>query len=273
MTEVISLHSSRGGTGKTVIGVNLAALLASKGLNVTLVDLDFRAPSLYHTFRPYVEPPSFWVNDYLNLHCEPDDFLVGVGKALNLKGNLLLGFANPHTRAIEDMLGKSRSWEATALKRLFDLKRFLGQNLNNDVCLCDTSPGIHYSSLNAMMYSDHIVFVSTSDPLEIEQIANMLEEYNDVFEGKTSILLNKAFPETSCLHHREQEEQTSRLLADVKIPLIGTMPCYCDVLTTQTRLLMFEKRGHPFFSRLEEVARVLISDQKNERERQAIPAK
>jgi len=273
MTEVISLHSSRGGTGKTVIGVNLAALLASKGLNVTLVDLDFRAPSLYHTFRPYVEPPSFWVNDYLNLHCEPDDFLVGVGKALNLKGDLLIGFANPHTRAIEDMLGKSRSWEATALKRLFDLKTFLAQNLNNDVCLCDTSPGIHYSSLNAMLYSDHIVFVSTSDPLEMEQVANMLEEYNDVFEDKTSILLNKAFPETSCLCDRGQEEQAIRLLADIKIPLIGMIPCYCDVLTTQTRLLMFEKRGHPFFGRLEEVARILISEQKNKKERQAIPAK
>ena len=262
MTEVISLHSSRGGTGKTIIGVNLAALLARKGFNVTLVDLDFRAPSLYHTFRPYVERPSFWVNDYLNLRCEPNDFIVRVDKVLNLEGSLLIGFANPSIRAIEDMLGKSRSWEARALKRLFDLKRFLVQNLDNDLCLCDTSPGIHYSSLNAVMYSDHIVFVSTSDPLELEQVANILKEYNEVFEGKTSILLNKVFPETNCPSDERQDEFADKISANIKNPIVGMIPCYCDVLTTPTRLLVIEKPNHPFLNKLERVAQKLIGEKK-----------
>ncbi len=49
--KVISLHSSRGGTGKTIIATNLAAIYAKRGLNIALLDLDFRAPVSELCFR------------------------------------------------------------------------------------------------------------------------------------------------------------------------------------------------------------------------------
>ena len=48
--KVIALHSSRGGTGKTTIATNLAVDYAREGMNVALLDLDFRAPSLFGVF-------------------------------------------------------------------------------------------------------------------------------------------------------------------------------------------------------------------------------
>jgi len=154
MSKTVSLHSLRGGTGKTVVGVNLAVMLAKKGLDVALLDLDFRAPSLYHVFKQHVGEPPFWVNDYLNGRCKPDDLLIGVNSVFNSKGNLSVGFADPRFAALEDMLGKSGSWQTRALDKLFRLKKFLAGNLNVDLCICDTSLGIHYSSLNAMVHSD-----------------------------------------------------------------------------------------------------------------------
>src|SRR5919198_4368750 len=62
MASCIAFHSYKGGTGKTTIAANLAALLAKKGYRVLLADLDVYAPSLYVYFRIN---PKKWINDYL----------------------------------------------------------------------------------------------------------------------------------------------------------------------------------------------------------------
>ena len=46
MTRSIVFHSYKGGTGKTTIAANFAALLTKKGYRVFLLDLDVYAPSL-----------------------------------------------------------------------------------------------------------------------------------------------------------------------------------------------------------------------------------
>ncbi|MCX6644506.1 MAG: P-loop NTPase, partial [Candidatus Bathyarchaeota archaeon] len=47
MSKIIAVHSYKGGTGKTLLSVNLAATLAKNGKKVCIFDLDFRAPSLF----------------------------------------------------------------------------------------------------------------------------------------------------------------------------------------------------------------------------------
>ena len=57
MRKIIAIHSSRGGTGKTTIAANLTATFAQGGLNITLLDLDFRAPSLFGVFSKGIKKP------------------------------------------------------------------------------------------------------------------------------------------------------------------------------------------------------------------------
>ena len=74
--KCISIHSSRGGTGKSLLATNLAVLYAKKGLNVALLDLDFRAPSLEGIFSKAIpNPVDCWLNDYLNGRCSPQHAL------------------------------------------------------------------------------------------------------------------------------------------------------------------------------------------------------
>ncbi len=50
MTRSIAFHSYKGGTGKSTIGSNMAALMAMRGLKVVLLDLDVYAPKLTRIF-------------------------------------------------------------------------------------------------------------------------------------------------------------------------------------------------------------------------------
>src|SRR3954453_9896974 len=80
MASCIAFHSYKGGTGKTTIAANLAALLAKKGYRVFLLDLDVYAPSLQSYFDI---DPKRWINDFLNGTAEVGDIIMDVTSAID----------------------------------------------------------------------------------------------------------------------------------------------------------------------------------------------
>jgi len=50
MAKIISIHSFRGGTGKSNVTANLAMLLAQSGRRVGVVDTDLQSPGLHVLF-------------------------------------------------------------------------------------------------------------------------------------------------------------------------------------------------------------------------------
>jgi septum site-determining protein MinD len=266
--KVMAIHSSRGGTGKTVIATNLAAIYALKGLNVALLDLDFRAPSLVDVFSKGIkEPVGRWLNDFLDGRCKAEQALIDVSEAYGLKGKLLLGLANPAVEAIRSIMEKSRAWEVTAVKRLFSLQSTLFEDMDIDYCILDTSPGVQYASVNAVVSSDLSVVVATPDSLELKGLENMLAELYDAFSKRTVVLVNKVFPETRVLSSDKQENLIDRMEKLLKHHIIGIIPCYCDVLQAKrTSLLAVDKPYHPFLRNLEEIAEKLESIEEANRE-------
>jgi septum site-determining protein MinD len=115
MAKIIAIHSYKGGTGKTLLSLNLAALYANRGKSVCLFDLDFRAPSLQSILK--AKNTEYWINDYLNGVCDIKKVLVDLSKTYAKRGKLLVGFANPSTEAIREMSAKDRKWEMKALGR------------------------------------------------------------------------------------------------------------------------------------------------------------
>ena len=123
MSKIIAVHSYKGGTGKTLLSVNLAATFAKAGKKVCVFDLDFRAPSLFAILK--AENAEFWFNDYLNNTCEAENVLVDLSSRVGGSGKFYAGLANPATEAIRDMSSKDRKWEMRALGRLLALKESL----------------------------------------------------------------------------------------------------------------------------------------------------
>jgi len=257
-TKTISIHSSRGGTGKSVIATNLAVILANRGSKVALLDLDFRAPSLAMAFSEAIKiPVKCWLNDFLNSKCTAEQIFTDVSGKYNLKGKLLIGLANPAMDAMRDVMEKSRSWEVTAVKKLFSLISTIN-DMHVDYCISDTSPGMQYSSINAIVSSDISLIVTTLDSLDLKGTEDMLTELYDALDKKVEVLVNKSSPETRIKSNKKNGKLADKLEKILKHPIIGVIPCYCDVLQTErTTILALEKPNHPFIQDLVKIAEKL----------------
>jgi len=252
MGKIIALHSYKGGTGKTLLSINLAATYVKKGSNVCLLDLDFRAPSLHAVFK--ANKSEYWLNDYLNGVCEIDKVLIDVTQEHGRSGKFLVGLANPTTEAIREMSAKDRKWEMRALGRLLSLKTSLLNDMHLDKVILDTSPGLQYSSINAIVSADIVLVVTSLDTSDIQGTQRMTRELYDLFDKKTGILMNKVPAEI--LSSKKEKEKFYKHFNDLhKLPILDAVPCFCDVLRAGgTYIFSEEKPQHPFTEILDKLA-------------------
>ncbi len=244
MSRIVAIHSSRGGVGKTLIAVNLAAAYARKGKNVFLVDLDFRAPSLFTILA--AERPKFWINDFLNGRCKLEEAMVDITDRRGTRGKFLVGFADASLDSIRDMASKDRRWEMEALRNLLSMRR-----LPVDYVIFDTSPGVLYSSVNAVACSDSVIVVTTPDVLGVSSTKRMVEELYRAFGKKTYIFLNRSLPEDQW----EEPASNNFPASELPAPVLAVSPCYCDMLNVSRReIYTLEKSGHAFSKKIYEVA-------------------
>ncbi|MEM1563074.1 MAG: MinD/ParA family protein [Candidatus Bathyarchaeia archaeon] len=251
MGKIVAIHSYKGGTGKTLLSINLAVTFAKQGKKVSLLDLDFRAPSLAPLLK--VEKVEYWLNDYLNGVCEIEKVLIDLSGKIANTGKFFVGLANPSVEAIRDMSSKDRKWEMRALGRLLSLRNTLLDAKGFDYIVFDTSPGLQYSSINAIVSADVVIVASTLDNSDVEGTRRMLRELYDLFEKKTEIVLNKILYDDSL---RSGKEKLQDLVKETyQAPLLGVIPCFCDISRAEGKIIfVHEKPDHPFTKILGEMA-------------------
>ncbi|UCE96043.1 MAG: MinD/ParA family protein [Candidatus Bathyarchaeota archaeon] len=252
MGKIIAVHSYKGGTGKTLFSVNLAAAYARQDKKVCVLDMDFRAPSLHSIYG--LDGSEYWLNDYLNGACEINKVLIDYTSQCKCDGTMFIGLANPTTEALRDMSSKDRKWEMRALGRLLSLKHALLNDMELDYLLFDTSPGLQYSSINAIVSADLVLVVSTMDASDIQGTKRMTHELYDLFEKKTGILMNKV-PIEFLATPVERESVYKRFENTHTLPVLKVIPCYCDVLRAGgTKIFTRDEPKHPFSKHVEEIA-------------------
>jgi MinD-like ATPase involved in chromosome partitioning or flagellar assembly len=251
MGKIIAVHSYKGGTGKTLLSVNLAATFAKHGKKVCLFDLDFRAPSLFAVLK--MDNVTCWMNDYLNGTCDINKVLTDISGRIQNEGKLFVGLANPATEAIRDMSAKDRKWEMKALGRLLSLRNSIIEDRGFDYIIFDTSPGLQYSSINAIVTADLVVVATTGDRSDVDGTRRMLRELYNLFEKKTGLVLNKVLDSTSKF---KKEEMQQKVLQTYQVPLLGLVPCFCDILRAEGGVIFAQdKPDHPFTKILDEVTK------------------
>lgn len=239
---IIALHSFKGGTGKSILALNLASTFAKMGKKICLVELDFSAPSFFTTFK---NDHNRWMNDYLNKACKIETVLTDCSTEDMKKGRFFVGLADPSIEAIRDMASKDRKWEIEALGRLLSLKDYLTKEMLFDYVFFDTSPGLQYSSINAIVASDVVLIVSSTDKSDVEGTRRMIEDFYEIFQKKTALIVNK-MPFEHVYPDGFGEHQPR---------LLGRIPCSCDVGRVRIEgLFAPENPDHEFNRKLKEIA-------------------
>ena len=257
MGKIVAIHSYKGGTGKTLLSVNLATLYANRGKGVALLDLDFRAPSLQAILK--VQNSEYWINDYLNGVCDVRKAVVDLSQTYAKRGRLLVGLANPSTEAIREMTAKDRKWEMKALGRLLSLKTSLLGDMGMDYVIFDTSPGLQYSSINAIVSADVVLVVSGTDISDLKGTQRMINELYELFEKKTGLIMNKVLSDV--LESKDQRaELAKKLLNSNNLPMIEMIPCFCDILRTGgVSIFVNDNPEHPFVKTVDRMATAIES--------------
>src|SRR5438132_1434148 len=101
MTKVIAVHSFKGGTGKTTLTANLAAVLA-RDRRVGVMDLDLSGPGLHVLFGLKKSEIKATLTDIFLGDATPADVVIDLTERFNLKKGGL--FFCPASNKVEDML-------------------------------------------------------------------------------------------------------------------------------------------------------------------------
>src|ERR671925_2397397 len=201
MPRCIAFHSYKGGTGKTTIACNLAAMLSLKGYNVSLLDLDVYAPSI-HAYFDY--SPNKWINDLLFENSDLNEIMVDMTSTLSRLaadrtkkiGRLLVGFSNPQKDEIYRLEGSIKTANANIqlLRRFVQLREDLISDYESDYVILDTSPGIRYWSINSLAIADVLFLTLKFGDLDIEGTIKMAKDIYGSFTkfgSKSFLLLNR----------------------------------------------------------------------------------
>ncbi len=259
MSKIIAVHSYKGGTGKTLLSVNLAATMAKTGKKVCVFDLDFRAPSLFAILK--AENAQVWFNDYLNNANDIEKVLIDLSSRIPGSGKFYACLANPATEAIRDMSSKDRKWEMRALGRLLALKETLLKSQKFDYLFFDTSPGIQYSSINAIVAADFVVVATTGDRSDVDGTKRMLSELYNLFEKKTGIVLNKVLDASATA---KKAEMSNKVKIAYHVPMLGIVPCFCEILRAEGNYIFAQdKPDHPFTKILAEMCNKIENNEVN----------
>lgn len=253
MGIAIAFHSYKGGTGKTLISTNLAILLAKMGRKVCLLDYDFRGPSLHILLKTR---PKHWLNDYLKGSCTINEVLTEFPLA-GTNGRLLASFADPSPEAMRFMMTRDRQWESKALRRILDAKRRLLGQEKADYMIFDTSPGMYYSSVNAVAAADVAALIMKYDDFDIEGTKLLVEGIVDALGKRTGLILNRIVCE-GCggpVPDDELRRIEASITKSLGRPILGSLPCLWQLQREGSKeLFAVSQPNHLFVQTLRGIA-------------------
>ncbi|MBN1890096.1 MAG: MinD/ParA family protein [Thermoflexales bacterium] len=189
MSKVISIHSFRGGTGKSNTTANLSALIASKGNRVGVIDTDIASPGIHVLFGMAEEDMKHSLNDYLWGKCEIQDAAHDVTASLgpSLKDGKV--FLIPSSIKAGEIARVLREGYDVGL--LNDGFHKLIEALKLDVLLIDTHPGLNEETLLSIAISDALIIIMRPDNQDYQGTGVTVEVARKLDVPSMMLVVNK----------------------------------------------------------------------------------
>ncbi len=188
MSKIISVHSFRGGTGKSNSTANIAAILAADGRRVGIVDTDIQSPGIHVLFGLNEEDMEHSLNDYLWGKCKIEETALDVTDRLAapIKGKVYLIPSSIKAGEIARVLREG--YDVSMLNDGFDE---LIQTLNLDVLMIDTHPGLNEETLLSVAISDALAIILRPDSQDYQGTSVTVEIARKLGVPRMVLIVNK----------------------------------------------------------------------------------
>ncbi len=255
MAKIIAVHSFRGGTGKSNISANLAALVAASGKRVGIIDTDIQSPGVHVIFNFNQDDVKYALNDFLWGTCQIEEAAYDVTSTLG--GN---GPASDSCRLYLIPSSVKTGEIARVLRDGYDVGilndgiQRLVEQLKLDYLFIDTHPGVNEETLLSIAICDRFLLIMRPDNQDFQGTAVTVELARRLEVQDMQMIVNK-LPQGM-----ERELVRGQIETIYQVPVIGLLPLNSEVASLASRDLFTTRfPDHPISRELQSMARRITS--------------
>jgi MinD-like ATPase involved in chromosome partitioning or flagellar assembly len=250
--RIVSIHSYRGGTGKSNISANLAYLAARMGKRVAVLDSDLQAPGVHLLFGFDTDRMPYTLSDFFFNRCGLEEAaynLKGVVELENIDGSIFLLPSRMTIDAIMQVIA-----EGYDVGKLNDQLDKLIDELKLDLLLIDTHPGFNEETLLTIAIADTLIIVLRPDKQDYHGTAVLAEVAGRMAVPRVHMLANKV------IGTPDRDDIIQKIQQSYGYGVIGVLP-FAEEMARLGSDGVFAVRYplHPLSKELEVIAQRIIA--------------
>ena len=251
MSTIISVHSFRGGTGKSNTTANIAALLAMEGKRVGVVDTDIQSPGIHVLFGVTEADMKHSLNDYLWGTCDIKSTAVDVTQRVGISGGGIIYLIPSSVKTNEIARVLREGYDVGLLNDGFE---DLIKQLKLDVLLIDTHPGLNEETLLSIAISDGLAIVMRPDQQDYQGTGVTVEVARKLGVPRLLLVVNKV-PKTF------DKEQVRERVEETYAAQVGAMLPHSDHMMVLGSSGLFTQQfpDHPITGELRQLVALLMA--------------
>ncbi len=256
MSKIVSIHSFRGGTGKSNVSANVAVQIARMGNRVGVIDTDIQSPGIHVLFGMDEDSIDKSLNDYLWGRCEIQE------TAYDVTARMQIGAGEVFIMGSDIYLIPSsiRAGEITRVLRdgydvglLNDGFRALVRNLKLDYLIIDTHPGLNEETLLSIAISDMLFIIMRPDQQDFQGTAVTIDVARKLDVPHLYLIINKALSSYDFADLQQQVEEI------FDAPVAAILPLSEDVARLQSSdIFSLRYPEHTVSVQLQKVAQIIV---------------
>lgn len=224
--KIVSIHSFRGGTGKSNTTANLAAQVAMTGKRVGVVDTDIQSPGIHVLFGLDEDKMGKTMNDFLHGKATireigfsvSDNPVGGEGRAKLAGKNLWLFPSSIRGREISQILREGIDFNLLNEGLQTTITEF-----DLDYLFIDTHPGLNEETLLSIATSDILIILLRPDNQDIQGTSVTVDIARSLDVPNLFLLVNKALPKYDFAEIKRDIER------EFNAPVTGVLPLTFDM--------------------------------------------
>ena len=258
MGIIVSIHSFRGGTGKSNITANVASQVAMNGKRVAVVDTDIQSPGIHVLFGLDEGKMGRTLNEFLRKECSIEEtaFPIGdnvgdepgrkklAGKDLWLIPSSISG--SEISKIVRD------GYDPNLLNEGLQL---LQKKLDLDYLFIDTHPGINEETLLSITVSDALIIILRPDEQDFQGTAVTVDIARLLDVPNLYLVVNKVLSRYDFDQVRDEMEKS------YGVKVASVMPLSEDLVEVASKdIFSLRSPDHPWSQAIIEITEMILAD-------------